>query len=949
MLSTLRHASTLRLACLLLGCGLFAGHALAAEPAAKAAAAPAAAAPVAEAAIALPDGVSAGPSVEGIHQYMLANGMKVLLFPDPSKATTTVNVTYKVGSLHENYGETGMAHLLEHLMFKGTPDHPDIPAQMKKRGMSKNASTWLDRTNYFETFPADPAQLEWALRLEADRMVNSNILAEDLESEMTVVRNEMERGESNPVQALLQRTLSTAYIWHNYGNSTIGARADVENVSIPKLREFYQTYYQPDNAVLMVAGRFDPEQTLQVIADSFGKIPEATRTLPTLYTTEPTQDGARKVTVRRVGDVKVAVLAYHIPSAVHEDTAALAVLGNMLGDTPSGRLHKALVETGKAAGAGAFRFELHDPGMMLFYAQLPLDGDVENVADLLIEQAGKLGGKPVTEAEVERAKTEMLTNIELAFNDANRVGMAMSESIAAGDWRLYFLRRDRIEAVTAADVNRVAAAYLKPSNRTLGLFIPVDKPDRAIIPETPDVAALLEGYKGREPVAAGEVFDPSLENIEARTTRSVLPSGAKLALLPKDTRGDTVRGNISLHFGHADTLMEKGSAPGFVGPMLRRGTSELDREALATRLDQLKADVGISSHATGANVSISTTRENLPEVMQLVADMLLQPAFAQSEFDQLKLQSITGLQSQVTEPGPIAGKAMALHFDHYPAGHPRDVLSFDDSIAALKATTLDQVKAFYGDFYGANHAEFAFVGDFDPATLKTQLTALFSDWKAPDGYERIPNPYQPSTTVDVRLPTPDKANSVVLLKNEFALTEDDPDYPALEIGTYIFGGGALKSRIGDRLRQEEGLSYGAGAGVSAGILDPNASFSGYAITAPQNAAKVETGFREELALLLEKGITQEELDNAVAGILKARKNSRSQDASVVGMLDSQLYYGHTMQREIDYENALQALTVEQVNAALREHIDPESISFFAAGDFDKSKTQAEKPAKKDGE
>ena len=881
----------------------------------------------------LPDGVTAGPSVEGIHEYRLDNGLKVLLFPDPSKATVTVNVTYRVGSRHEGYGETGMAHLLEHMLFKGTPDHPDIPGEMKKRGMSKNATTSLDRTNYFETFQADPAQLEWALRMEADRMVNSKVLAEDLASEMTVVRNELEAGENNPVRVLVQRLMSTAYLWHNYGNSTIGARSDVEGVEIARLRDFYRTWYRPDNAVLMVAGRFDADATLALVADSFGRIPRPAAAMPALPTREPVQDGERRVTVRRTGDVKVAALAYHIPAAAHADTAALAVLAQVLGDTPAGRLHKALVEGGKATGAGAAKFELHDPGLLLLYAQLPLEGDVDEVAALLVDQVEGLDGTPVTEAEVERAKTALLKGIERQLNDANQVGLAISNLVAAGDWRLYFLRRDRIEAVTAADVNRVAGAYLQASNRTAGVFHPTAEPRRAVIPEAPDLATLLDGYKGRPPVAAGEVFDASLGNIEARTTRSTLPFGAKLAVLPKDTRGDTVRGRISLHFGHEDTLMHTGAAPGFVGALMRRGTTELDREALADRLDQLKATVGISSSATGASVSLYTTREHLPEVMQLVADMLRRPAFDPGEFEQIRLQAITGVQSQVTEPGPVAGRALALHLDHYPEGHPRHVLTFDEQVAAYRAVTLDQVRQFHRDFYGADHAEFSFVGDFDPAALETQLVSLFGDWKSPDGYERIPDPYRPSEVADLRRVTPDKPNAVFLFRTDYPMTQDDPDYPAMEVATWIFGGGALKSRLGDRLRQQEGLSYGAGASHAAGILDDNAHFSGYAITAAGNVPRVGAAFREELERLLADGITAEELDDAVAGLLKARAKSRNEDANLVGSLEFQLYYGFTTERAAKYEQALRDLTVEQVNAAIRRHLDPERISTVVAGDF----------------
>src|SRR5580700_2471031 len=222
---------------------------------------------------ALPVGVERVTSVEGITEYRLADGLRVLLFPDPSKQTITVNITYQVGSRHENYGETGMAHLLEHLMFKGSPKHPNIPQQLTEHGARPNGTTWFDRTNYFETFAATDENLKWALDLESDRMVNSFIARKDLDSEMTVVRNEFESGENNAMEVLLDRVMAASYLWHNYGKSTIGSRSDIENVPIDRLQAFYHLYYQPDNAVLLVAGKFDEAKTLALVSQAFGAIP----------------------------------------------------------------------------------------------------------------------------------------------------------------------------------------------------------------------------------------------------------------------------------------------------------------------------------------------------------------------------------------------------------------------------------------------------------------------------------------------------------------------------------------------------------------------------------------------------------------------------------------------------------------------------------------------------
>src|SRR5262245_58348286 len=475
----------------------------------------------------LPKTVERVTSVEGITEYRLANGLRVLLFPDQSKQTATVNVTYVVGSRHENYGETGMAHLLEHLMFKGSPGHPNIPQELTEHGSRPNGTTSFDRTNYFETFPASDANLEWAIKLEADRMVNSYIARKDLDSEMTVVRNEYESGENSPVSVAIKRLLSTAYDWHNYSKITIGARSDIENVPIDRLQAFYHRYYQPDNAVLLVAGRFDEPKTLAAIQSLFGGIPKPDRELPKVYTQEPVQDGERSVTLRRSGDSAEVVAGYHVPAGAHADIAPLDVLLQVLADSPSGRLYAALVETKKAARIGGSSYRLRDPGYWLVAADTRKEQSVEEAQRMTLETLDSLSARPVTDVEVSRAKAAILKSIELGLNDATRIGLQMSEWIAQGDWRLFFLYRDRIRAATTADVNRVAQRYLKPSNRTVGLFIPTDKPDRSDIPIAPSIDSLVKDYKGDAVVAAGEAFDLSPENIESRVKRIGLAKDRK--------------------------------------------------------------------------------------------------------------------------------------------------------------------------------------------------------------------------------------------------------------------------------------------------------------------------------------------------------------------------------------------------------------------------------------
>ncbi|HEY4999293.1 MAG TPA: pitrilysin family protein, partial [Usitatibacter sp.] len=398
---------------------------------------------------ALPAGVTKVTTVEGITEYDLANGLRVLFAPDASKPTTTVNTTYLVGSRNENYGETGMAHLLEHLMFKGTPSNPQVWKEFTSRGMRANGSTWVDRTNYFASFAANEANLDWYLRWSADAMTHSFIARKDLDSEMTVVRNELEYGENNPFRSLLQRTVSVAYQWHAYGRSTIGARSDVENVDISRLQAFYRTYYQPDNAVLILAGRFDTAKALDLIAKTFGKIPRPTRKIQPTYTIDLAQEGERSVTIRRVGDTQIALAAYHVPAGGSPDFAAVELLDTVLGDSPSGRLHKALVETKQAAAVFGFSFGFKEPGLAIYGAQLPPGASLDTAKATLVATIENFAKEPVTQTEVDRARTKYLKDFELTASDPEKVGVALSQAISQGDWRLFFLQRDRVRAAKA--------------------------------------------------------------------------------------------------------------------------------------------------------------------------------------------------------------------------------------------------------------------------------------------------------------------------------------------------------------------------------------------------------------------------------------------------------------------------------------------------------------------
>ncbi len=872
-------------------------------------------------------------TVEGVSEYRLPNGLRVLFVPEPSKPSTTVNLTVFVGSRHEDYGEKGMAHLFEHMLFKETKKFKDVKKVLAELGADANGTTWFDRTNYFESFAASDANLKLALDVEADRLVNAVVDKKKLEKEMTVVRNEFEMGENQPESVLLDRVASAAYLWHGYGNTTIGAKSDIENVPQERLIAFYKRYYQPDNAMLVVAGRFDEAKAFKWIAEGFGRIPKPTRTLKDTYTVEPAQDGERAVTIRRAGGTPVLVAAYHVPAGADPDFAAVDVLERVLGETPSGRLYKALVDGKQAATVSCGAFQLKEPGFLSCTAELgPKDSAATAKATLLDVLEGFARKSPTAE-EVNRAKASILKQYDLLLNASDRVGIFLSEFAAVGDWRLLFLHRDRLGQVTPDDVARVAKKYLKPTNRTLGEYVPSEVVDRAEMPAPVDLAALVKDYKGQAGLSQGEAFQATPKNLEARTERLALKNGAKVALLPKKTRGGTVHLVLELNCGAEATLQGQRAPAEFVARLLARGTTKRSRQAFKDKLDELKASFAVKPTPQAVEVAIEVRRPQLEELLALVAEALTGPAFEPTEFESARREVLAELEQKKSDPLALGMVAMQQRIAPFPAGHPYAVPSFDEQLKQVAALELATVKAFHQRFYGAQAANVALAGDFDAAAVKGALEALLGGWTAKEPYVRIPNPYRPITPEAVTIDVKDKPMAFFGAALSFRMRDDDADYPAMVLADYLVGGGFLNGRIPARLREQEGLSYGAGTRLKVDAQDDDGVLFGYALYNPDNAQKVEGYFLEELDKAATGGFTEKEVASAKVGMLQEREQGRTDDGVLARVLADHLEVGRTWAYDGELDQKLRALSPAQVSQALGARVKVKDLAVVKVGDF----------------
>ena len=879
-------------------------------------------------------------SVEGITEYRLANGLQVLLFPDSSKPTLTVNVTYMVGSRHEGRGEAGMAHLLEHMVFKGTDTFENIWGALEDHGARFNGTTWVDRTNYYETLPATPENLEFALTMEADRMVNSRISAEDLSSEFTVVRNEFEMGQNRSDWMLSERMMSSAFLWHNYGKSTIGNQSDIERVPATNLRAFYEKYYQPDNAMLVVAGKFEPKSTLALIRKHFGAIPRPTRQLDQTYTVEPVQDGSRFVTLRRVGDVAAAGLIYHVPAGSHADFPAVAILQGVLTDEPGGRLYKALVESGLASEVDGSAYAWEQPGVIEIQALVRLEQNPRVALDKMVEVTEGLGGFELSDAEVERVKTRRLKNIKLAMTSSGRIGVQLSEWAALGDWRMFFLHRDRLKAVTTADVKRVAQTYLLEANRTAGLFIPTKDPARATIPPAPDVAALVKDYESTEVIEQGEAFAATPENIDNRTVRSEPRPGMKLALLSKETRGDAVRANFQFHIGNEEALVGKRTALEVLPDVLMRGTKTRGYQELRDEIDRLQARIRLTGSLQTFSGSIESDSENIVAAIELLAEILRKPAFSPDEFAIVKKDQLAKAEEQLSDPQARASTALSRAMAPFPKESVFYVGTQEEDVAALKALSVDSLNVLYDGLYGGSNLEVVVVGDFEESKVKQAVVDAFGEWTSPTAYRRLDRPFRKLEAQSVSLITPDKKMAMILSGGAFEMRDDDPQLPALEFASYVLGRGA-KSRLLNRLRQKEGLSYGAGAFFQVDERVERGAIGGYAICAAENVHRAQDVMREEFDKWMRDGVTEEELEEGKTSYGLQFENRLADDGYVAGQLMSGLEHDRTMQFRKSVVDRIQKLSTADVKQALDDHISDVAFVEVKAGDLEAAKSDPE--------
>lgn len=877
-------------------------------------------------------------TMEGIKEFKCDNGLKILLISDPSQSNLLVNIIYHVGSRHEGYGETGMAHLLEHMLFKSCKNFKDIKKAIGDRGASANGTTWYDRTNYYEILPAADSNLKWAIEMEADRMVNAKILKEELEKEFSVVRNEFEIGENNPGGVLNERILSTMYLWHNYGNSTIGSREDIERVPVENLRAFYKKYYQPDNATLIIAGKFDEKKALEYIAKNIAILPKPTRVLQPTYTVEPPQDGERYVELKRNGDERIIALAYHTPAASDKDYIVNDALIEILTSEGSGLLYKELMDTKLATSVYGYSMPLYDPGYTYFSMNIPMDQSVDEPKNRMWKVLDGLPQTKFTEEQLQRAKTSLTKQIDRAMSNTINFGIFLTEIIASGDYRLLYIYRDNIDKITVTDLERVAARYYRPSNRTWGQFIPEKNTDRVKVDERPDINALVKDYKGKEQTQTLQEFDASIDNIKKNVQRGDIDGKLQYSILNKPTKNNKIVGRIKIFQGDEQSLMHTDIAAMLLGSVLKSGTTTKNRTQIKDELDKLKSDINVNFGANFLSISINTDKDNMQATMNLLRDILRNPSFDQNEFDKMVLEYKTMYEAYKNDPQNVAFTTLSIKTNPYPKGHPLGSMTIDEQLLGFSKAKLQDVKDFYQKFIGLNEGYASFVGEVDKVAATKALKEIFSGWNAKTPYVKIKKLNIATTKQNETIQINDKTNAVSAGTLNISLCEKDADFPAMYMANEIIGGGAfLNSRIAQRLREAEGMSYGAGSFLSADFEDQIGSFGTYAFFNPSFKDKLNNALIEELTKASQGSFTSKELSDIKGSQIQERKIGLGNNNFIASLLNRYMEQKKDLKYYDEFSEKLQKVTLQEVNDAVKKYINMDNFILIYSGDFNVKK------------
>jgi zinc protease len=879
--------------------------------------------------------VSAVSFTQGVKKTVLDNGLTVLTKEVHTAPVVSVQVWYKVGSRNEVKGENGISHQLEHLMFKGTTARPvQFGRLFSALGSQFNAFTSYDETAYFGTVQRD--RLEALLTLEADRMENSLVGSEQLTSEKRVVISELQGYENSPGYRLSRAVMRDAFPNRAYGLPVGGTKADVEKFTVEQVRNYYQTYYSPENATLVITGDFATEPVLKVVKETYGKLAKRSQqgnARGNVAPSSPVAATTKKapIVLKQPGSAALLQAVYPLPDIKHPDVPAIDVMDAILTGGRSSRLYQALVESGLASSVSGGAAELIEPGWYEINATAAPGQELSKIAQVLQESLGKLQQQPVTTEELTRAKTQLQASYILGNQDITSQASQLGyNQTIAGDYRFIEQYLAAIAKVTPAQVQKVAKTYLNPAKQTIGFFEPT-QPDGKPGTSSAGSGRTVENFSPGKPVDPAQLakYLPPTTSATDLAKQSLpeeftLNNGLRVLLL-RDRSLPTINLSGQIDAGTEFDGNQKAGLANLTAANLMNGTQTKNALTLAKTLEDLGADLSFSASREGVNVSGEGLSKNLPILIQTLADVLANATFPADQLELSRQRALTSLKVQLDDPRGLGRQVFQQAI--YPENHPFH--SFP-TFESLKSISRDDLLGFYQKYYRPDSTTIAIVGDFDPVKVKTLLNQAFGKWQATGKPPvlKISSVPLPQTSTRLNKIIPGKAEAVTYIGYN-GISRKDPRYYAALILNQILGGDTLSSRLGTEVRDRLGLTYGIYSNFAAGI-NPG-PFLIQMQTAPGDTQNAIASTLALLKQLREQGVTEAEFNTAKRSLTNSYPVDLANPSNVSSIILDNAVLGLSRSEIRDFPQRIQAVTMAQMQQAIEDLIKPENLVIVTAG------------------
>lgn len=880
---------------------------------------------------------------QGIVETKLDNGLTVLMKEVRTAPVFTAQVWFEVGSRNEHNGITGLSHMLEHMLFNSSQNYKkgEISDMIRKRGGIENAATSMDFTYYWQLLGSE--NLEFSLQTLAERVGTALLTEEEFENERTVVLSELQGNENNPDRLLFHAVMATAFKAHPYHWPVIGWQSDVENVSVAKLREYYKTYYHPNNATLVLVGDFDSAKALELVKKHFGAKP-AGPTPPPVYTTEPPQQGKRTVEVRREGSTERIMMGYRAPNIDHPDSYALTVLDQILSGGRSSRLYQAIVEKQLAMNVYTSSGSGKDPALFIFGASARQGVTADQLEKALREQIEIARTTLPTEQEMQAAKNQLEASLIFQNDSVSDQGEQIGYYATVTSWEYMNTLIPRIKAVTAEDVRRVAQTYLVDDSLTVGKFIPyggsaaageLTGPVGGAVHRESDDA--WKRYSSRYSDGAALAANPATEVTSvapakapaAKPVRTVLDNGM-VVIVQENRSNPTIAISGYVKAGsYFDPEGKRGTAS-LTADMITRGTTKRTALQLAQEAEFVGADISASASVETLNFSAKSLSKDFPLMLDLISDQIRNASFPADQLEVVKGGLLSELERARESTRDQAFRA--FYGSIYPKGHPYHRLGVSDAQVQLGSVTREDLLAFHRAYYRPDTTILVLVGDVNADEAVKAVKHHFGDWKTdgPTPKMDIPEVKPQTASNSIAVPMNDKSQVDVVFGHAMGVRRSSPDYYAVRVMNHILGGGgALGSIMGTEIREKQGLVYNVYSSFDSGLgAGPWFATLG---TSPKNVDKAIESLKKITRDFVEKGATQEQYEQAREFLVGVFPIALESNEGIARTLLGAEFYGLGMDYIPNYPKIYRSVTLEQVNAAAKKYLRPDAATQVTAG------------------